>query len=142
MKQDIAFCITLRGTKAINLTGVSGSYVVDEKITQATTGAVGKVLEWDSSNNVLYYIQTRHTNDGIDSNGNLTAFSEQNVVTGVLVARHQQHQRVQLTMCHSQVVILNISEMTGDSGDILYIENRAHVTRARHFTEQRILNWL
>ena len=38
-----ATATTLRGTKAINLSGVSGSYVVDEKITQATTGAVGKV---------------------------------------------------------------------------------------------------
>ena len=68
-----ASATTLRGTKAINLTGVSGSYVVDEKITQATTGAVGKVVEWDSSNNILYYIQTRHTNDGIDSDGNLNS---------------------------------------------------------------------
>ena len=102
-----ATATTLRGTKAINLTGVSGSYVVDEKITQATTGAVGKVVEWDSSNNILYYIQTRHTNDGIDSDGNLTAFSGTNVVTGAGGALGtQQHQRVQLTMCHSQVVIL------------------------------------
>ena len=35
-----------------------------------------------SSNNILYYIQTRHTDEGIDSNGNQTAFSGTNVVTG------------------------------------------------------------
>ena len=44
-----ATATTLRATKAINVTGVSGSYVVDEKITQASTGAVGKVVEWDST---------------------------------------------------------------------------------------------
>ena len=97
---------TLKGTKAINLTGVSGSYVVDEKITQATTGAIGKVVEWDSSNSILYYIQTRHNDEGVDSNGNQTAFSGTNV-TGVGGATGTQLlQLVQLTMCHSLVGIL------------------------------------
>ena len=27
-----------------------------------------KVVEWDSSNNILYYIQTRHNDEGVDSN--------------------------------------------------------------------------
>ena len=73
---------TLRGTKAINLTGVSGTFTIDEEINQASTGAVGKVVEWDSTNNILYYIQTRHNDEGVDSNGNQTAFSGTNVVTG------------------------------------------------------------
>jgi hypothetical protein len=34
-----------------------------KKINQATTGAVGKVVEWDSTNRILYYIQTRFTDD-------------------------------------------------------------------------------
>ena len=65
---------TLR-TKAIQLTGVSGSFNVDEKITQSSTGAVGIVVEWDSTNSLLYYVQTRHNDEGVDSNGNQTAFS-------------------------------------------------------------------
>ena len=77
-----ASATTLRGTKAINLTGVSGTFTVDEEINQATTGAVGKVVEWDSTNSILYYIQTRHNDEGVDSNGNQTAFSGTNVVTG------------------------------------------------------------
>ena len=48
-----------------------------KKLHKSSTGAVGKVVEWDSANNILYYIQTRHTDEGIDSNGNQTAFSEQ-----------------------------------------------------------------
>ena len=36
---------TLRATKAVNLSGVSGTFTVDEEINQASTGAVGKVVE-------------------------------------------------------------------------------------------------
>ncbi len=130
-----ATATTLRGTKAINLTGVSGSYVVDEKITQATTGAVGKVVEWDSANNILYYIQTRHNDEGIDSNGNQTAFSGTNAVTGAGGATG--------TPTTSTSTINNVSftsgysaaEIDADSGDILYIENRAPITRAADQTE-------
>ena len=73
-----------KSTKAINLTGVSGSYVVDEKIThKASTGAVGKVVEWDSSNSILYYIQTRHNDEGVDSQTVIKQhLVEQNVITG------------------------------------------------------------
>ena len=37
-----ATATTLRGVKAILLSGSPGTFTVDEKITQATTGAVGK----------------------------------------------------------------------------------------------------
>ena len=68
---------TLRGTTAIKLTGVSGSFSVDEKITQSSTGAVGKVIEWDSTNAILYFVQSRHSNEGVDANGNQVAFQVQ-----------------------------------------------------------------
>ena len=130
-----ATATTLRGTKAINLSGVSGSYVVDEKITQATTGAVGKVVEWDSTNNILYYIQTRHTNDGIDSNGNLTAFSGTNVVTGAGGATGTPTTSTSTINNVSFTSGYSASEIDADSGDILYIENRAPITRAADQTE-------
>src|SRR5210317_1273476 len=47
-----ATATTLRGTKAVLVTSPSGNFTVDEEINQATTGAVGKVVEWDSSNNI------------------------------------------------------------------------------------------
>ena len=62
-----ATATTLRGTKAILVTSPSGDFTVDEEINQATTGAVGKVVEWDSSNNILYYVQTRFNDHGVDS---------------------------------------------------------------------------
>ena len=126
---------TLRATKAINLTGVSGSYVVDEKITQATTGAVGKVVEWDSTNNILYYIQTRHNDEGVDSNGNQTAFSGTNTVTGAGGATGTPTTSTSTINNVSFTSGYSASEIDHDSGDILYIENRAPITRAADQTE-------
>ena len=126
---------TLRATRAINITGVSGAYVTDEKITQTTTGAIGKVVEWDSTNSILYYIQTRHTNEGIDSNGNQTAFSGTNVVTGAGGATGTP---TTSSSTINNVVFVSgysVSEIDHDSGDILYIENRAPITRAADQTE-------
>ena len=70
---------TLRATQAVRFASspTPGSFTADEKITQASTGAVGKVVEFDSSNRILYYIQTRHNDSGADTNGNVTAFLEQ-----------------------------------------------------------------
>ena len=47
---------TIRQTYALKLasSGLSGTFTADEKITQASTGAVGKVVEWDSSLSILY----------------------------------------------------------------------------------------
>ena len=127
---------TLRGTKAILVTSPSGSFTVDEEINQATTGAVGKVVEWDSSNNILYYIQTRFNDEGIDSDGNLTAFSGTNTITG-------QSSSVTATPSSSTTTVDNISFTSGynsgeideDTGDVLYIENRSPITRASDQTE-------
>ena len=126
---------TLRATKAINVTGVSGSYVVDEKISQATTGAVGKVVEWDSTNSILYYIQTRHNDEGVDTNGNQTAFSGTNIVTGAGGATGTPTTSTSTINNVSFTSGYSASEIDADSGDILYIENRAPITRAADQTE-------
>ena len=131
-----ASATTLRGTKAINLTGVSGTFTVDEEINQATTGAVGKVVEWDSTNSILYYIQTRHNDEGVDSNGNQTAFSGTNVVSGQTSSANGTPTTSTSTI-NSQSFTSGYSsaEIDADSGDILYIENRAPITRAADQTE-------
>jgi len=127
---------TLRATKAVNVTGVSGTFTVDEEINQATTGAVGKVVEWDSVNNILYYIQTRHTDEGIDSNGNQTSFSGTNVITGQSSGATGTPTTTTSTInSQSFTSGYSASEIDADSGDILYIENRAPITRAADQTE-------
>jgi hypothetical protein len=131
-----ASATTLRNTKAILVTSPSGNFTVDEEINQATTGAVGKVVEWDSSNNILYYIQTRFNDAGVDSNGNQTAFSGTNTITG-------QSSSVTATPSSSSTTVDNISftsgynsgEIDADTGDVMYIENRSPITRASDQTE-------
>ena len=131
-----ASATTLRGTKAVLVTSPSGDFTVDEEINQATTGAVGKVVEWDSSNNILYYIQTRFNDEGVDSNGNLTAFSGANTITG-------QSSSVTATPSTSTTTVdsvlftsgYNAGEIDADTGDIMYIENRSPITRAADQTE-------
>jgi len=130
-----ASATTLRGVKVLRLTSVSGTFTLDEEINQTSTGAVGKVVEWDSSNSLLYYIQTRFNDEGVDSNGNLTAFSGSNAVTG-------QSSSATGTP-DGTTTVDNISftsgyanpEIAADSGDVIYIENRAPITRASDQTE-------
>jgi len=127
---------TLRGTKAVLVTSPSGDFTVDEEINQATTGAVGKVVEWDSSNNILYYVQTRFNDHGVDSNGDLTAFSGTNTITG-------QSSGVTATPSSSTTTVDSVSftagyassEIDADTGDVIYVENRSPITRASDQTE-------
>ena len=130
-----ASATTLRGTLAVKLSGTPGTFTVDEEINQATTGAVGKVVEYDSSNKILYYIQTRFNDEGVDSNGNQTAFSGCNVITG-------QDSSATGTPDTSTQTVDNIAFSSGyNSGeidhdtDVLYQENRAPITRASDQTE-------
>ena len=134
-----ASATTLRATKAIKIASspTPGTFTADEKISQATTGAVGKVVEWDSANNILYYVQTGYTDAGVDSNGDETAFSGANVITGASssatgtpdTAVSSPVNNVSFTSGYSA------SEIDEDSGDVIYIENRAPIVRAADQTE-------
>jgi len=131
-----ATATTLRGTKSVLVTSPSGTFTADEEINQATTGSVGKVVEWDSSNNILYYIQTRFNDEGVDANGNLTAFSGTNTITG-------QSSGATATPSSSSTTVdsivftsgYNSGEIDEDTGDVLYVENRSPITRASDQTE-------
>ena len=131
-----ASATTLRGTKAILLSSASGTFTIDEEINQATTGAVGKVVEHDTTNSILYYVQTKFNDAGVDSNGDLTAFSGTNTITG-------QSSSVTATPSSSTSTVDNISftagynagEIDADTGDVIYVENRSPITRASDQTE-------
>ena len=133
-----ASATTLRGTYAVKIatSPTPGTFTPDEEINQASTGAVGIVVEWDSTNKILYYVQTRHNDAGADSNGNVTAFSGANVITG-------QASSATGTPDTSTQTVNNVSftsgysapELKHDSGDLLYVENRTKITRATDQTE-------
>jgi len=133
-----ASATTLRGIKAVRFAAspAPGTFQVDEKITQATTGAVGKVVEWDATNRILYYIQTRFSNEGIDSNGNKTAFSGTYVITGSTSSATGTPNGTTETV--DSVIFTSGyagSEIDANTGDVIYIENRSPITRASDQTE-------
>ena len=134
-----ASATTLRGTKAVRFAAspTPGTFVIDEKITQATTGAVGKVVEYDSTNRILHYIQTRFNDEGLSSLGNRTAFSGANVITGATSAATGTPSAV-ASETADQITFTSgykDTELDRHKGDVLYIENRAPITRASDQTE-------
>ena len=133
----VASATTRRQLYAIKFGSVSGTFTADEEINQASTGAVGKVVEFDSTNLILYYYQTRFPDVGTDSNGNLTAFSGANAITG-------QSSSASATPNTSDSYTTNgvafssgyaNPELAYDSGDIIYVEERSPITRASDQTE-------
>lgn len=130
---------TRRQTYAIKMDSglTTGDFTIDEKITQTTTGAVGRVVDWDSTNKILYYVQERFLNYGIDSTYNYVAFSGTNIVTGNLsnttgVPSSNSFETVSGIDFNSGYAS---PELEPDSGNIIYVENRRAINRAADQTE-------
>ena len=72
----VATATTARQTYAVKFASSTGVFEADEVITQASTGASGKVVEWDSTLSLLYYQQESFKGFGTNSTtGNYVAFS-------------------------------------------------------------------
>jgi len=120
----VATASTARQTSKITLSGApTTAYQIDEKITQSVTGAVGKVVEFDSTNNIIYYQQEKYANYGLHANGNLVAFSGTNVITGAT------------SNGVATAATYATPELQPDSGKVIYVENRRPISRASDQTE-------
>ncbi len=139
----VATASQVRQTYAIVMAASPSSpYEIDEKITQSTTGAVGKVVEWDATRKILYYQQEQYANYGIASSGNHVAFSGANTVTGAssgAAATPSATSSQNVTLAGGTVVTFGSGylnpELESDSGDIIYVENRRPISRASDQTE-------
>ena len=139
----IATASTRRQTYALKFASVSGTFDVDEKITQASTAAIGKVVEWDSSNLILYYQQERHADFGTNSTtGAFVAFSGDNEVTGATsgaAATPDTDADSAVTLAGGATITFDNGyanpELVFDSGNIIYKENRRPISRATDQTE-------
>jgi len=133
---------TIRQTYATQLTSVSGTFTVDEKISQATTAAIGKVVEWDSTNSILYYQQERFTDYGTSSVGAYIAFSGAYAITGASSAAAGTPDATSdsaVTLANAFTITFSDGyvnpELQPDSGNIIYNENRSPISRATDQTE-------
>tara|TARA_B100000424_G_scaffold67817_1_gene50265 strand:+ start:2731 stop:4245 length:1515 start_codon:yes stop_codon:yes gene_type:complete len=134
---------TARQTKVIKFQSgsLNESWQADEQMTQQTTGAIGRVVEYDASNDVLYYLQERFTNHGTNNDGKYIAFSTTALIEGGTTAG----QGIADASADSPVTINGQSisftngyanpELQPDSGDVIYIENRKPITRVNDQTE-------
>ena len=134
---------TVRQTYALNLTSVSGTFDADEKISQTSTGAIGKVVDWDSSLNILYYQQERFGDYGTSgTTGGYVAFSGANQVTGATsgaLGTPDASSDSAVTLAGAETITFTDGyanpELEPDSGNIIYIENRKPISRASDQTE-------
>ena len=133
---------TVRLTYAAKLKTVSGTFAADEKITQASTNAVGRVVEWDSDRSILYYQQERFPEYGTNSVGAYVAFSGENAITGATSSATGTPDSTEdsaVTLANSFTITFADGyvnpELQPDSGDIIYVENRSPISRATDQTE-------
>ncbi len=125
------------------VTELGGHFVMTSTtITQASTGAVGKVVEFDSDRNLLFYQQERFADFGASStNGGFTAFSGTNLITGETSSATLTPSSTTetVTLANNNTLSLTTGyanpELQPDSGQIVYLENRKPIARASDQTE-------
>jgi len=138
----VATTTTARQTYVVKIDTNSGTFDADEVITQATTGAVGKVVEYDSTLSLLYYQQESYKGFGTNAtSGNYVAFSGTNQITGATSSATGTTgaSSETVTLANSNTLTLTSGYATPDlqeySGDIIYLENRKPIQRASDQTE-------
>ncbi len=134
----VASATTVRMTYAAKFSSSSGTFDADEKISNAA-GAIGKVVEWDSTNNILYYHQERYGDYGTNSTtGAYTAFSGTGTTSGATGTPSTSSTET-VTLTNNNTITFTSGytnpEMQPDSGEIIYIENRKPIQRASDQTE-------
>ena len=138
----VASATTRRQTFVVKVGTVSGTFEPDEVITQATTGAVGKVVEYDSTLSLVYYQQESYKGYGTNATtGGYVAFSGANVITGGTSGATGTPSTTTETLTLANSFTLDLTsgyanpELAADSGDIIYLENRKPIQRASDQTE-------
>ena len=138
----VASASTARMTFAVKFSSSSGTFDADEKISNSS-GAIGKVVEWDSTNSILYYHQERFGDYGTNSTtGAYVAFSGTGTITGGTsgaTGTPSTSATETVTLANNNTIAFTSGyanpEMQPDSGDIIYIENRKPIQRASDQTE-------
>ena len=138
----VATASTRRQTFVVKAASVSGTFEVDEKITQATTGAVGKVVEYDSTLSLLYFQQERFGDFGTNSTtGDHSVFEGTNVITGATSSATftPSSDSETITLANNNTIATTSGyanpELQPDSGNIVYLENRKPIQRDSDQTE-------
>ena len=106
----VSTATTLKATRELTFSGLSGSFIQDEIITGTTSGAKGRITTIDGT--TLRYVQIRTDN----TTGAVFATTE--TITGGT------------STATATVATKTNPEVQSDSGDVIYIENRRPINRA------------
>jgi len=121
----VATASTLNALKSMTFSGTPGTFLVDEVITGSISGAKGIVVAWDSTTKILKYIQTQWTGVSATLPYNEVAFVSSpipDVVTSASAAT-------------GTIASLTTPEIDYYSGNSIYVEDRAPISRATDQTE-------
>ena len=118
----ISTASTLNALKSMTFSGSPGSFLIDEVITGGTSGAKGLVVAWDSTTNILKYIQTQWTGVSATLPYSEVAFAALEVVTSASSAT-------------GTIASLTNPEIAYYTGKGIYVEDRAPISRATDQTE-------
>ena len=133
---------TFRQSYVVKLATYSGTFEPDEVITQASTGASGKVVEFDPTLNLLYYQQESFKGYGTNAtSGAYVAFSGANLITGGTSGTIGTPSTTteSVTLASGSTLSLTSGyanpELEAYSGNMIYLENRKPIQRASDQTE-------
>ena len=115
---------TLNALKSMTFSGTPGTFAADQVITGGTSGAKGIVVSWDATTKILKYIQTQWTGVSATLPYNEVAFAALEVVTGTGGSTPT-----------GTIASLTNPEIDYYSGNNIYVEDRAPISRATDQTE-------
>jgi len=116
-------------------------FSIDEKITQANTGAVGRIVDWDATNNIIYYLQEYYADYGLNTSGNYVAFTGTDIITGSASGANGTPSTLTGAIALTNGNNINFTngysnpELEPYSGKIVYNEKRRPISRAADQTE-------
>ena len=129
------FTYTIASTRAVD---ASTTCTNSPTHTYTTFAPQAVVVEYDATNNILFYIQNAYDNQGTDSTYKQNIpFSGNSTVTGATSSATGVPDTANSSTYNNTVFVSGYTnpELQPDSGDVLYIENRKPISRASDQTE-------
>jgi len=114
----------------------TGSFTGAATMTTSTPEAI--VVEFDTTNNILFYVKTSYDSQGTNSTTKQNVpFSGNSTITGATSSATGVPDTSNSSTYNNTVFVSGYSnpEMQPDSGDVIYIENRKPISRASDQTE-------
>ena len=128
------FTYTIASTRSVDVSTTatlgSGAYT--------TFAPQAVVVEYDATNNILFYVQNSYDNQGTDATYKQNIpFSGSTTITGATSSATGVPDTANSSTYNNTVMVSGYAapELQPDSGDVIYIENRKPISRASDQTE-------